>query len=87
MKKEKLNELILKYSTQGPRYTSYPPVPFWKNPPTQEKWFNEIKRNYINFLDLELKNAINLFENVKESIIDKNDYNKKAIESANLFST
>lgn len=37
---------------------------------------NEIKRNYINFLDLELKNAINLFENVKESIIDKNDYNK-----------
>lgn len=37
---------------------------------------NEIKRNYINFLDLELKNAINLFENVKESIIDNNDYNK-----------
>lgn len=35
-----------------------------------------IKMKYINFLDLELKNAINLFENVKESIIDKNDYNK-----------
>ena len=30
----------------------------------------------LNFKKLELKNAINLFENVKESIIDNNDYNK-----------
>ena len=37
---------------------------------------NEIKNNYILFLNLELKNSINLFENIKESIIDKNDYNK-----------
>ena len=37
---------------------------------------NDKKILYTIFLELELKNAINLFENVKESIIDNNDYNK-----------
>ena len=37
---------------------------------------NNRKILYTIFLELELKNAINLFENVKESIIDNNDYNK-----------
>ena len=37
---------------------------------------NDKKILFTIFLDLELKNAINLFENVKESIIDNNDYNK-----------
>lgn len=37
---------------------------------------NEKRIKIINLINLELKNAINLFENVKESIIDNNDYNK-----------
>ncbi|MCE6992610.1 oxygen-independent coproporphyrinogen III oxidase [Dyadobacter sp. CY323] len=32
-------DLLFKYNTPGPRYTSYPTVPYWqKTPPTQEKW-------------------------------------------------
>ena len=37
---------------------------------------NDRKILFTIFLELELKNAINLFENVKESIIDNNDYNR-----------
>lgn len=37
---------------------------------------NDRKILFTFFLELELKNAINLFENVKESIIDNNDYNR-----------
>lgn len=37
-----MKSLIKKYDRPGPRYTSYPPVPFWKNPPTEDQWFNEI---------------------------------------------
>ena len=32
-------ELLFKYNTPGPRYTSYPTVPYWQTtPPSQEKW-------------------------------------------------
>jgi oxygen-independent coproporphyrinogen-3 oxidase len=32
-------DLLFKYNTPGPRYTSYPTVPYWqKTPPTQENW-------------------------------------------------
>jgi oxygen-independent coproporphyrinogen-3 oxidase len=32
-------DLLFKYNTPGPRYTSYPTVPYWqKTPPTEEKW-------------------------------------------------
>lgn len=38
--------LVEKYNVPGPRYTSYPTVPFWKNPDLQEEsWVNTIKRN------------------------------------------
>jgi len=30
--------LIDKYNVAGPRYTSYPPVPFWHNKPTTDEW-------------------------------------------------
>ncbi len=33
-----MKELIEKYSQAGPRYTSYPPVPFWKNSLTDVQW-------------------------------------------------
>jgi oxygen-independent coproporphyrinogen-3 oxidase len=32
-------ELLFKYNTPGPRYTSYPTVPYWqKSPPTEKRW-------------------------------------------------
>lgn len=32
-------DLLFKYNTPGPRYTSYPTVPYWQNtPPTEQKW-------------------------------------------------
>jgi len=31
-------DLIAKYNVPGPRYTSYPTVPFWETNPTQDQW-------------------------------------------------
>ncbi|MBE9460828.1 oxygen-independent coproporphyrinogen III oxidase [Dyadobacter subterraneus] len=32
-------DLLFKYNTPGPRYTSYPTVPYWqKTPPTEQNW-------------------------------------------------
>lgn len=39
-------ELIQKYNRPGPRYTSYPPVPFWNNTPTKEEWITHLKSCY-----------------------------------------
>ncbi|PWJ40201.1 oxygen-independent coproporphyrinogen III oxidase [Sediminitomix flava] len=37
-------ELIRKYNIPGPRYTSYPTVPYWdKTPPTVEDWKSQVK--------------------------------------------
>ena len=46
--------LVEKYNKSGPRYTSYPPVPFWNNPPSQNSWPIHLKKNYQteNGLDL-----------------------------------
>lgn len=45
-------ELIRKYNVPGPRYTSYPTVPYWDDVPSVEKWkadvlncFNETNTN------------------------------------------
>ncbi|MGE3608351.1 MAG: oxygen-independent coproporphyrinogen III oxidase [Bacteriovoracaceae bacterium] len=43
---EKLTRLIEKYNTSGPRYTSYPPVPFWQSTPTEEVWIKQIRNQY-----------------------------------------
>ncbi len=41
-------DLLFKYNVPGPRYTSYPTVPYWqKTPPTQEKW-KELVSNAFN---------------------------------------
>jgi oxygen-independent coproporphyrinogen-3 oxidase len=42
------NNLLLKYNVAGPRYTSYPTVPYWQStPPTEKQWkgliFNTFK--------------------------------------------
>jgi oxygen-independent coproporphyrinogen III oxidase len=41
-----LSELINKYNRPGPRYTSYPPVPFWKDAPDEKKWISHIQALY-----------------------------------------
>jgi oxygen-independent coproporphyrinogen III oxidase len=53
-----LEELIAKYNRPGPRYTSYPPVPFWKTAPTEDEWINHIKTIYDN------KNGVDLYVHV-----------------------
>jgi oxygen-independent coproporphyrinogen-3 oxidase len=39
-------ELIQKYNRPGPRYTSYPPVPFWNNSPNEATWIRHITQKY-----------------------------------------
>jgi oxygen-independent coproporphyrinogen III oxidase len=51
----KINEILIKkYNKPGPRYTSYPPVPFWQNCPSEKEWFEQINQEYLpeNGLDL-----------------------------------
>ncbi|MFN7014883.1 MAG: coproporphyrinogen-III oxidase family protein, partial [Bacteroidia bacterium] len=46
--------LIQKYNVQGPRYTSYPTVPYWDNiAPTQDEWKNEVKKAFTATNDIE----------------------------------
>src|SRR5512140_1504409 len=35
-------ELLRKYNVPGPRYTSYPTVPYWESNPTEEQWIESI---------------------------------------------
>lgn len=38
--------IVEKYNIAGPRYTSYPTVPFWKNDPLEQKqWLSTIEKN------------------------------------------
>lgn len=40
-------DLLFKYNTPGPRYTSYPTVPYWqKTPPTQASWQSLVKNAF-----------------------------------------
>lgn len=41
-----MSDLLAKYNRQGPRYTSYPPVPFWKNAPSESEWIDHLKVIY-----------------------------------------
>ncbi|RLA65592.1 MAG: oxygen-independent coproporphyrinogen III oxidase [Epsilonproteobacteria bacterium] len=38
-----MEDLLKKYNQQGPRYTSYPAVPFWKGPPDEKRWMDDLK--------------------------------------------
>jgi oxygen-independent coproporphyrinogen III oxidase len=54
-------ELIRKYDIPGPRYTSYPTVPFWKNDPlSTEEWINSLRKNYDFFKSSEISLYIHL---------------------------
>lgn len=56
-----MKNLIEKYNIPGPRYTSYPTVPFWKNNPLEQKdWFTTIQSNQKEFESNELSIYIHL---------------------------
>ena len=38
------NELLKKYDVPGPRYTSYPTVPYWEKAPTADEWLESVAR-------------------------------------------
>jgi len=41
--------LIRKYNVPGPRYTSYPTVPYWdEKPPTEEQWKGKVNATFQN---------------------------------------
>lgn len=55
------NFLVKKYNVPGPRYTSYPTVPFWKNDPLElNEWMNSINRNNKEFVSREISVYIHL---------------------------
>lgn len=37
------SELLKKYNVPGPRYTSYPTVPYWETNPTEGEWLEALK--------------------------------------------
>jgi len=41
-----IEKLIQKYSLAAPRYTSYPPVPFWQNTPSEQQWIDDLQTQY-----------------------------------------
>lgn len=40
-----MSELLKKYNVPGPRYTSYPTVPYWCESPTAEQWATSLKQS------------------------------------------
>jgi oxygen-independent coproporphyrinogen-3 oxidase len=56
-----VKNLIQKYNVPGPRYTSYPTVPFWKNPElTESQWLQSIARNQTEFSDTKMSVYVHL---------------------------
>ncbi len=44
-------QLIEKYNVPGPRYTSYPTVPYWDSPPTATQWQKLVKESFDLYND------------------------------------
>jgi oxygen-independent coproporphyrinogen-3 oxidase len=40
---QNLTSLLKKYDVQGPRYTSYPTVPYWETDPTEDQWIQHLQ--------------------------------------------
>jgi oxygen-independent coproporphyrinogen-3 oxidase len=56
-----LKDLIKKYNLPGPRYTSYPTVPFWKNDDLSgDQWVASIIRNFDHFKSNEISLYVHL---------------------------
>jgi oxygen-independent coproporphyrinogen-3 oxidase len=52
-----VNSLVQKYNLSGPRYTSYPPVPFWRDAITEFDW----KRSLHNSILADEGNGISIY--------------------------
>ena len=46
-------QLTRKYNVAGPRYTSYPTVPYWDNSPSVEDWYKLVKDTFLATNDKE----------------------------------
>src|SRR5689334_17874094 len=44
MNNQTVQNLFKKYNVPGPRYTSYPTVPYWDRTPTEAEWIGSILR-------------------------------------------
>ena len=56
-----MNNLVEKYNIPGPRYTSYPTVPFWKNNPLSvNDWVKTIANNTEEFNSKDISLYIHL---------------------------
>ena len=42
------NQLLEKYNVPGPRYTSYPTVPFWDTTPDAETWLTTVRSAFAS---------------------------------------
>ena len=40
-------ELLRKYNVPGPRYTSYPTVPYWERTPTEAEWIDALRAQLV----------------------------------------
>ncbi len=49
-----MNTLIQKYNRPAPRYTSYPPVPFWNERPCETTWIGHLKDSYSEMRGVDL---------------------------------
>lgn len=56
-----MKNVIEKYNVPGPRYTSYPTVPFWKsNPLSSNDWLKTVDRNHKEFSSNEISLYVHL---------------------------
>ena len=56
-----MEDLIKKYDVPGPRYTSYPTVPFWKNDPLDmDQWLASMEKNKDFFSSDEISLYVHL---------------------------
>lgn len=61
MNSDKRAQLIRKYDVPGPRYTSYPTVPYWKNEPlSNEDWLQSIDKNQKHFSNSDVSLYVHL---------------------------
>ena len=47
----KYQELLHKYNVPGPRYTSYPTVPYWQDAPTSDQWIEVLGQEFDSHPD------------------------------------
>lgn len=60
-KRKRMKTLVQKYNVAGPRYTSYPTVPFWKHPKLSEsEWLSSIQTNFDRFQSKEVSVYVHL---------------------------